>query len=106
MRAEIICGVGMDRNNQAIATEEAIATVKTIIERASRTFGGCNVRRIDGGWIDDHGQLVVEAGGVFTIDGVKAEQLPQVEALAAFIKDILRQSSVVLNTYVVNTSFL
>ena len=106
MRAEIICGVGMDRNNQAIATEEAIATVKTIIERASRTFGGCNVRRIDGGWIDDHGQLVIEAGAALTIDGVQAEQIPQCEALAEFIKDVLRQSSVVLNTYVVNTSFL
>jgi hypothetical protein len=55
MRVEFGFGVGFDRDNVPINAGVAARAVKQILVEASRMFGGCNLLRGQGAWIDPSG---------------------------------------------------
>jgi len=107
-RITITAGIGEDRHGHAIdpqALQTALAGIRATLAGA---FGGYTERETYGGWINDTGELVTEPGRqwVALTDMAAREADPAAEAVAEYVRDVLKQASVVLETETVHGRFI
>lgn len=104
IRYEISAGVGFNRHGKLIPDVEQ--KINTILERASRLFGGAAIIPIRGGWMNPAGMYVREAGIVLRIDDPKCVGGITVAEFALDVKDLLDQETVMVTLSDVTTTFL
>jgi hypothetical protein len=89
--AQIIVGVGVDREDRQIPDRERIiAEDKIAAKYPNVTEGPVG----SGSWVDSKGQIVREASRTYTLAGVGT--LYAAQTIAEFIRDAYKQTAVVL----------
>lgn len=110
MRIEFGFGVGFDRDNQPLDPEFVRLACKSILVRACQVFGGCNLLKGQGAWIDGTGTLVLEESRVLVVDisgkGTEQGRFGQLKTaeMAEFIRAALNQAAVHVTTLVASSN--
>lgn len=105
IRAEIVFGIGSDKNGKPISALKALAAIGKIENLACDIFGGFTWTTTQGGWRDAFKNIVIEEGRKITIDTLSTKR-HEVSKLAEFIRDELRQSCVTLTITPVDFAFV
>lgn len=104
MKITIIYGVEFDKNQNPVGYCRQLEN--EILQRVTNVFGGCTILECRGAWISVAGHLVVEHGRLLQIDRVAYMDLPKARDLAAGIRDLLNQESVVYSESSVEAQFI
>lgn len=107
-RITITAGIGEDRHGRALDAQtlaQAFAGIRATIAQA---FGGYTERDTLGGWINGAGELVTEPGKQWIALASKParEVDDAAHALADYVRDVLNQQSVMLETETVFGRFI
>lgn len=107
-RITITAGTGQDRNGRDIDPQELQTALAGIRATLAGAFGGYTERETYGGWINDAGELVTEPGRqwVALTDKPAREADPAAEAVAEYVRAMLKQEAVVLETETVHGRFI
>lgn len=115
MQLQFGFGVGFDRDNQPINAGFAAKALKQILMEASRMYGGCNLVRGQGAWVDSQGTLILEDSCTLTVNVIQpgrfgsesgVEDRAKADQLASFIRAELNQTAVYITQLVSSTRFV
>jgi hypothetical protein len=98
MRYEIGYGVGETKDHTPIPDSEVIAADAAIMKEACHLFGGCNLTKGAGGWINDRGELVLEPSRVLVINATATNDR-HMHYLISFIKVKLQQEAIAVTRF-------
>ena len=101
-RAVFSVGVGKDRNNNSIPYGVALANRGAALSYVAGLFGGVTVNENYGAW-NNEGFLVTEESWDFTIISDKKDKFRD---FAAYLRDLYRQSAVLLVVSEVESEFV
>lgn len=99
MRTElrIICGIGKTKTGTVILPEDSRPIIRQAMKTMAKVFGGVSVTRMDGGWIDDMGELVEESSvSLSSFVDMDEVTLGSASVIVEYLRDALNQDSVLL----------
>lgn len=115
MRYEFGFGVGFDRDNVRLEAGFVAKALKQIIVEASRMYGGCNVVRGQGAWVNPQGDLVLEDSCTLTVNVIQGgrfgsefgtDETAKAQKLAEFIRAELNQQAVYVTQVVTSNKLI
>ena len=104
MRCTIGFGVEKDKQNNPVGYVPTLE--REILNRAIAEFGGATIIPVIGGWNSPTNGPVIEHGRILQIDNVPYADLYRARAFAGYVKDLLRQESVVYSVQNVEADFI
>ena len=107
-RITITAGIGEDRYGNPLQAQDVQTALAGIRATLAGAFGGYTELETYGGWLTDAGELVTEPGRrwIALTDKPAREADPAAETVAEYVRDVLKQVSVVLETETVHGRFI
>jgi uncharacterized protein YeaC (DUF1315 family) len=104
-RITVQCGIGEDRDGHPLDSQRVRDCLQAVHRYASERYGGVTAYRHVGSWVDGHGKTVTEHGVTFQ---AVINNAPDDDGsdFARYVRDILRQNSVVLTLETVDGRFV
>lgn len=104
----LTAGTEQDRNGRTLPTSVKDPAFQSIRKHLAATFGGFTETNGFGGWLDDHGNQVLEECKVWTIVTDLSAESARVSGrvLASGIAAMLNQSAVLCTVQEVNAGFV
>ncbi len=104
MRYTFTVGVGEDRDGNTITDVEI--KVRCVIRELSKKFGGATTIHGTGGWINEN-KLITEPCVVFIVEGEAGDiGNEQINNVAIFLRDLFRQTCVVVSIQLSTVRFV
>lgn len=94
-RAVLFVGIERDKSGGQLNAFQRARALTALRKDAAQTFGGYTLQNVEGGWTNEAGKLIEEAG--VRLDIYTDKLLPTVHAFARRTADLFNQSSVLLD---------